>query len=101
MSTLGRMPDGTLRSDGGLIVTSVLFSIPDYDYLAASLAAEGAGMELGEIDRSVFPDGERYLRVLTEVNDRDVIVVGGTISDAATLDLYDLASAMIDNGAAT
>jgi len=30
-----------------------------------------------------------------------VVVVGGTVSDAATLELYDLANAVVENGAAT
>jgi ribose-phosphate pyrophosphokinase len=79
---------------------TVLFSIPDYDYLALELAPL-AGAERGVLERSRFPDGERYLRVVNDVNDRDVIVVGGTISDEATLEVYDLASTLVENGAAT
>jgi ribose-phosphate pyrophosphokinase len=82
-------------------VTSLLFAIPEYDYLARELAAQRGAAELGDVERSVFPDGERYLRVRTDVNDRDVIVVGGTISDQATLEIYDLACAIVENGAAT
>jgi ribose-phosphate pyrophosphokinase len=78
----------------------VLFSIPSYDYLASELASI-ADMEKGSVERAVFPDHERYLRVQSEVNDRDVIVVGGTVDDGATLDLYDLACAVVEEGAAT
>src|SRR5258708_21682089 len=79
---------------------TILFSIAAYDYLAADLAPL-AGAERGRLERSRFPDGERYLRVLDDVNDHDVIVVGGTISDEATLEIYDLASTLVEEGAAT
>jgi ribose-phosphate pyrophosphokinase len=78
----------------------VILSIEAYDYFAAELAAH-LGCPTGRIERDTFPDGERHLRVLDEVNDRDVVLVGGTISDAATLELYDLANAVVENGAAT
>src|SRR5258708_20447030 len=79
---------------------TILFSIGSYDYLAAELEPL-AGAERGRLERSRFPDGERYLRVLDDVNDHDVIVVGGTISDEATLEIYDLASTLVEEGAAT
>ncbi len=78
----------------------LIFSTVEYELLARELA-EGAGLEAGAIERSMFPDGERYLRVETDVNDRDVVLVGGTTSNDATLELYDLGSTMVDNGAAT
>jgi ribose-phosphate pyrophosphokinase len=46
-----------------------------------------------------FPDGERYQRVLTDVDGREVVLVGGTISDADTLELYDLACTLVRLGA--
>src|SRR5258708_13698728 len=79
---------------------TILFSIAAYDYLAAELAPL-AGAERGRLERSRFPDGERYLRVLDDVNDHDVIVVGGTISDEATLEIDDAASALVEEGAGT
>jgi ribose-phosphate pyrophosphokinase len=78
----------------------VILSIEAYDYFAAEMVARGGGLA-GEVERSTFPDGERHLRVRSEVNDRDVVVVGGTVSDAATLELYDVANAVVENGAAT
>ena len=78
----------------------VILSIEAYDYFAAEMASR-CGCAPGTIDRSTFPDGERRLRVMTEVNDRDVVLVGGTVSDSATLELYDLAGAVVENGAAT
>jgi ribose-phosphate pyrophosphokinase len=78
----------------------VIVSIESYDYFADELAAQ-IECERGRIERDTFPDGERHLRVLSEVNDRDVVLAGGTVSDAATLELYDLANAVVENGAAT
>lgn len=62
--------------------------------------AESAGCELGKLVRDCFPDGERYLRIDDEVNDRDVLLVGGTIDHDSTLELYDLGCAAVEHGAA-
>src|SRR4051812_11585880 len=79
---------------------TMIFATHSYDYLARELAA-ATGVERGAIDRDDFPDGEHYLRVTSDVTDRNTILVGGTITDAATLELYDLACALVENGAAT
>jgi ribose-phosphate pyrophosphokinase len=79
---------------------NLVFSIACYDYFAEELLALGR-FERGSVERSVFPDGEHYLRLVTDVFERDVIAVGGTISDAAMLELYDLACAIVENGAST
>jgi ribose-phosphate pyrophosphokinase len=76
----------------------LVFSTTAYDYLGAEIARLG-GWEYGTVDRRTFPDGERYQRIATECADRDVILVGGTIDDAATLDLYDLACGVVTAGA--
>ena len=78
----------------------MIFSIREYDYLADELARIAA-LPRGELQRSIFPDGEHYLRVRSEVIDRHVVVVGGTISDEATLEIYDIASALVEYGAST
>ena len=77
----------------------MIFSTAAYEPLAREIAA-ARGTDPGEVERRNFPDGEHYLRLMTDVAERDVIVVGGTTSDADTLELYDLASALVDNGAA-
>src|SRR5438045_625713 len=79
---------------------NLIFSIADYDYFADELLTVGE-FERGRVERALFPDGEHYLRVATDVFERDVIAVGGTISDAAMLELYDLACAVVENGAST
>ncbi|MEP6861705.1 MAG: ribose-phosphate diphosphokinase [Deltaproteobacteria bacterium] len=81
-----------------MITSPLVFSIPAYDYLGVAIAAAG-GWEYGKIYREQFPDGEHYCRIDTDPADRDVILVGGTVDDAATLALYDLACGLVNNGA--
>ena len=76
----------------------LLFSIPRYDYLGKAIAAF-ANYELGVITRKVFPDGEHYSRIETDPADRDVFLIAGTVDDAATLELYDLACGLAMMGA--
>jgi ribose-phosphate pyrophosphokinase len=76
----------------------LLFSTQDYRYLLTSVC-EGRDFEQGEVEVKTFPDGERYQRIVTKVSERDVILIGGTHSDAATLELYDLACSMVKHGA--
>ena len=77
---------------------SIVFSTENYRYLKSALCDRGT-CEAGELEVRTFPDGERYLRILTECIDRDVVVLGGTISDADTLTLYDLSCATVGQGA--
>ena len=79
---------------------TVVFAIAEYEYMADELARAG-GFELGSIERNLFPDGEHYLRIASNVLDQHAVVIGGTISATATLVLYDLACAIVENGAAT
>ena len=76
----------------------LVFSTSAYDYLADAIA-RGGNWERGAITRTRFPDGEDYRRIETDPADRDVILVGGTIDDAATLELYDLACGLVMYGA--
>lgn len=78
----------------------LLFHIPSYDYLAEELAAAG-NFERGSVERRNFPDGERYLRIVDEPRERDVVLLGGTPSDADWLELYDLGYAISRAGART
>ncbi len=77
----------------------VVFATRAYASLAAELCRLG-GYTAGDIERQFFPDGERYQRILTRCHGLDVVVVGGTISDADTLELYDLACGLFHCGAA-
>lgn len=67
--------DGTVRS------RCLVFSTDDCGYLRDSLCSSG-GCEAGELETRHFPDGERYLRILTDSVRRDVVVLGGTANDA-------------------
>jgi len=69
-----------------------------YAYLRDDLCSE-AGLEHVRVEVRRFPDGERYLRLQDDVFDRDVVLVGGTINDEETLELYDLACAAVKYGA--
>jgi ribose-phosphate pyrophosphokinase len=61
--------------------------------------AAACGAQVGTIETKAFPDGERYMRVDTDVDGCDVALVGGTISDEDTLELYDLACSIVKEGA--
>jgi ribose-phosphate pyrophosphokinase len=78
--------------------TPLVFCTKAYGYLGADIAAT-SGWEYGLIARKTFPDGEHYLRVDTDAADRDVILVGGTVDDTSTLELYDLACGLVTAGA--
>ena len=62
----------------------LLFTIPSYEYMRASLLAAG-DFEVGPIERKIFPDGERYLRLAADSRRRDVVLLGGTPSDLDAL----------------
>ncbi len=79
---------------------SLVFSTGSYQYLLDRLRSF-EHCQAGEVETRQFPDGERYLRILTECVDRDVVVLGGTITDSDTLTLYDLACATVGFGART
>jgi len=77
---------------------TIVFSTKAYDRLADETAAAGS-LQRGEVERREFPDGERYYRLATAVDDADAVLVGGTISDRDTLEIYDLAWALVEAGA--
>ncbi|MDN5211624.1 ribose-phosphate diphosphokinase [Fulvivirgaceae bacterium BMA12] len=77
---------------------NLIFSTENYAYLKDKIIEQG-GFYPGKIEKKIFPDGERYQRILSDVDGKDVIVIGGTISDSDTLELYDLAYAVVRNGA--
>ncbi|MBZ0188294.1 MAG: ribose-phosphate pyrophosphokinase-like domain-containing protein [Candidatus Obscuribacterales bacterium] len=86
----------------------ILFSTSSYQPLAEAMLNSGH-FEAGKLARSIskdgtpqvddkpFPDGERYHCLLTDVEDREVIVLGGTIDDRETMELYDIANMLVDN----
>ncbi len=76
----------------------LLFNSSSYAYLKLSMLLN-SNFEDGQIEQKTFPDGERYHRLLSEVNNREVVLVGGTIDDRETLELFDLACAIVQGGA--
>jgi ribose-phosphate pyrophosphokinase len=76
----------------------IIFSTQSYHFLKEEILNSGL-YERGEIEVRLFPDGERYQRIMTAVQGRDVVLIGGTISDSDTLEIYDLAYALIKYGA--
>lgn len=79
-------------------MSKLLVSIDRYAYLEAEFAAAG-GYERGVVERKRFPDGERYLRLVSEVWGRDVVLLGGTPNDDDWLEVYDLGYAISRAGA--
>jgi ribose-phosphate pyrophosphokinase len=76
----------------------LVFGTEGYDYLARKIC-DIDGFQAGRQERVIFPDGERYMRILDNVDYRDVVLVGGTISDTDTLEIFDLACALVKYGA--
>ena len=76
----------------------VVFAIDRYDWMARQLA-ERCNLAEGRVERRTFPDAERYLRIITPVAERDVVLVGGTVDNTDTLNLYDLACGLVAEGA--
>ncbi len=76
----------------------VVFTTHYYGYLRDEICSLGR-LERGMVDTQAFPDGERYQRICMSVSGRDVVLVGGTISDDATLEVFDLACALVKYGA--
>jgi ribose-phosphate pyrophosphokinase len=76
----------------------ILFATRQYGYLAEKMLAAG-DFKKGELEVSQFTDGERYQRIFTDVQDRNVVLLGGTVNDEATLELFDLATSLVSNGA--
>jgi ribose-phosphate pyrophosphokinase len=81
-------------------VKPLVYAISRYEPLADRFC-EHPIFEKGRIERRDFPDGERYLRVLDDLRGRDAVVVGGTIDDTATLELFDIACGLVGLGVNT
>lgn len=79
-------------------MTPLVFSTSSYAYLAKSVAELGE-WQLGRVARKEFPDGEHYQRLESDCSDRDVVLIGGTVTDHDTLELYDLACGLVLDGA--
>ena len=76
----------------------LIFHTSRYKYLADRVLSLGNYLE-GIVETSHFSDGERYQRIVSKVEDQHVILIGGTVDDPTTLELFDLASALVSYGA--
>lgn len=89
----------------------LLFSTASYQPLRDAMM-KTRRFDSGQVARSIdsdgkpspenvpFPDGERYHALLTEVEDREVILLGGTIDDVETMELLDMGNMLVDNAVA-
>ncbi len=75
-----------------------IFYTKKYEYLAKEIS-NLIKMPLGAKEFKNFPDGERYIRIIESCLNKDIIIVGGTISDSDTLEIYDMACAFAKYGA--
>lgn len=76
----------------------IIFSTRKYLYLQEEILQDRS-FEKGQLEVKIFPDGERYQRILSNVSGREVVLIGGTVTDSDTLEIYDLAYALIKFGA--
>lgn len=81
-------------------MTVALFTTSAYEDFGQRLSRSPA-LDLFRVERKRFGDGERYQRIRrsAELVGRHVALIGGTIDDTATLELYDLACQVVDSGA--
>lgn len=81
-----------------MTASPLVFSTHTYSGMGTAIAHLG-DFEEGVVKSDTFPDGERYLRVLSRTSSRDAILVGGTVTDVDTLEVFDLACGLVHQGA--
>jgi ribose-phosphate pyrophosphokinase len=79
--------------------TPLIFATTSYQYLLDRILPINPNWEAGNVEVKIFPDGERYQRVHSDVSEREVVIIGGTPTESATMELYDLACAISKFGA--
>ncbi len=77
---------------------TIVFSTRNYAGLGSDIAWAG-GFVTGAVETRTWPDGELYQNVKTPVSGRDVALVAGTGSEPDTLEAFDLACALVGQGA--
>jgi ribose-phosphate pyrophosphokinase len=77
---------------------TLYFATRSYSYFRDELSRLTHG-GLGRLETKPFADGESYHRIADEVTGRDVVLVGGTISEAEALELFDVACGLVHEGA--
>lgn len=80
----------------------IVFASQRYQYLRDDLLLHaGLQWEPGQLAIHNFPDGEHYHRILSNIRNQPVILLGGTIDDQETLELFDLANGVVQCGASS
>jgi ribose-phosphate pyrophosphokinase len=77
----------------------IVFATKRYQYLKTRVLALAPHWEDGALEIRDFPDGEHYHRITSDVHNQEVIVIGGTIDDQETLELFDIAHGCVQLGA--
>ncbi len=77
----------------------LVFASEGYVYLEEKLVSLLPGAEHGTAEKKVFPDGEIYHRIVSDVQDKNIIFVVDTTTEQAVLNGYDVACAMVKYGA--
>lgn len=77
----------------------LVFSSQGYQYLKEKLISSLDNAQHGYIERKIFPDGEIYHCILSDVQDKDLIFIVDTTTEENTLNAYDVACAMVKYGA--
>lgn len=80
----------------------MIFAISSYgeiaDEIVVALKSLRRDSERGEIETRTFADGERYMRIRSTVRGHDAVLIGGTVDDRSTLDVFDLACGLVAEG---
>ncbi|WP_338791767.1 ribose-phosphate diphosphokinase [Bernardetia sp. MNP-M8] len=76
----------------------LVFSTQKYAYFQEAFIKEKTIFEKGELEYKLFPDGESYYRILSKLQSKEAVLIGGTVSEQDTMELYDLASGLVDEG---
>ncbi len=76
----------------------IYFTTQSYSYMKGEFSKH-ENFEKGEIDFKIFPDGEKYQKVISSIKGKNVVIIGGTINESDTLELYDLCCGLAKFGA--
>jgi ribose-phosphate pyrophosphokinase len=76
----------------------LVFSTQKYAYFREAFVEKENTFEKGKLEHKIFPDGESYYRILSKVQSKEAVLIGGTVSENDTMELYDLASGLVDEG---
>jgi ribose-phosphate pyrophosphokinase len=76
----------------------IVFSTESFQYLKNELLSI-SNCTNGKVIARIFPDGEMYHQIVDDLIGAEIVLIGGTIDDKNTLELYDLANGIIQAGA--